>query len=234
MMVQLSSSNKKHHKKAHKKYQPAKPHTHAPKGHGHAKFSIPHGIKDFANSLASRDYGFHPHKMATKKAIRKQKLHHKVHNLSHAYKKEDEEEFQKGIHGDVENGIEQQSFVKNGMRRDNEDEIGTREMSRMVRRGNKLPKKVRSYESGSDDSDDEELPVRRSSKILHREIPSDEEEIPLRRYKRVHRKNPSDDEEIPVRRSRKFPIDSGSDDEEIPIRRLNRRRIHRRDPDDDV
>jgi len=87
------------------------------------------------------------------------------------------------------------------------DEIGTRELSRMNRRKNKIPHKKR-LENGSSgsESEDEEMPVKRSHKKLHREVATDDQGIPLKRSKH-HR-------------------EMSSDDEELPLRKLNRRRHH--------
>lgn len=132
--------------------------------------------------------------MAKKKAHRKEKMQHKVHQLSHAKKSHkdlDEEEFSKTLHTDVENGIEDQKFVKKAkMHHDPAADLGKR---------TKKVKKMHRYE----DEDDDEIPHAKLQKKIRRQMERDDE-IGTRESRRMLKKEQSDsDEEIPVRESKK-------------------------------
>ena len=149
MMLQLSETHG-HHKR------------HPQKGHGQAKFSIPRGLHNLAHKIAPHGYDFSPHKMAKQKAHRKQKKEHKIHQLSHkrAHKEAgEEEEFSKTLHNDVENGIEEQGFVKKSqLHNDPAADLGRRTKTAH-----------RHHE------EEEEIPHKKSHKKLKRELDEDDE-----------------------------------------------------------
>jgi hypothetical protein len=99
MMLQLSATHRRH----------------ARRHYGPAQYRIPRPFRSAVNLFHRQPHGYeyNPRQMARRKFARKMKMARQYNTLSHqSSHKDDEEEFSKKLHKDVENGIEDQEFVK--------------------------------------------------------------------------------------------------------------------------